>query len=151
MAVSKDEAQQRLKSFLDICRRLGLKATPQRLHIFRVVAETDEHPEADVIIAKVREVMPTVSADTVYRTLAFLEDNGLIQKLSRLHGCARYDANLRKHHHFVCVKCGAAWDFYCEKLDTFAVPDEVTNLGTVESLHAELHGICKACQAALGE
>ena len=148
MAPSNDELGRRLKSFLDLCQSRGFKATPQRLEILRQVAQTDEHPEAEVICARVRKRMPTVSADTIYRTLAFLEENGLIQKLSRLHGSARFDANVQKHHHFVCMECGGAWDFYSEELDNFSPPPEVATLGAVSSVHAELHGICKACQAA---
>lgn len=148
MALSNDEIERRLKSFMDICRSRGLKATPQRREILRQVAQADEHPQADLICVRVRKRMPTVSADTVYRTLAFLEDNGLIRKLSRLHGSARFDANLCKHHHFICTQCGGAWDFYSEELDRFSPPPEVAMLGDVESVHAELHGICNACRAA---
>lgn len=148
MTPSSAEVDRRLKSFRDLCRTRGFKVTPQRLEIFRQLAQTDEHPEADVIFARVRERMPTVSPDTVYRTLAFLEENGLVQKLSRLHGSARFDANVDRHHHFVCTECGGAWDFYSRELDDFSPPPEVLRLGAVNSLHAELHGICKNCQAA---
>jgi Fur family peroxide stress response transcriptional regulator len=148
MAVSRDELQRRLESFLGLCRRRGFKATPQRLEIFRQVAQTEEHPNADVIYERVRKRMPTVSVDTVYRTLAFLEENALILKVSRLAGSARFDANVRKHHHFVCTQCGGIWDFYSEELDSFQAPPEVAALGDVASVHAELHGICSACQGA---
>ena len=148
MALSRDEVEQRLESFLGLCQRRGFKATPQRLEIFRQVAQTEEHPEADVIYDRVRKCMPTVSVDTLYRTLTFLEENGLIRKVSRLHGSARFDANIREHHHFVCTECGGVWDFYSEELDSFQAPSEVAALGDVASVHAELHGVCTACQAA---
>jgi Fur family peroxide stress response transcriptional regulator len=137
-----------MSSFLELCRRRGFKATPQRLEIFRQVARTEEHPEAEAIHVRVREMMPTVSPDTVYRTLAFLEDNGLIRKLSLLHGSARFDANLERHHHFICTECGGAWDFHNEALDDFSSPPEVSALGSVISVHAELHGVCKVCESA---
>lgn len=148
MALSQDELKRRLSSFVDLCRRRGFKATPQRLEIFQQVAQSEEHPEADVICARVRRRMPTVSVDTIYRTLAFLEENGLIRKVSRLHGAARFDANVRKHHHFVCTQCGGVWDVYSEELDNFPAPFEVAALGDVASVHAELHGICTACLPA---
>jgi len=148
VTLPREEIEQRLKAFRDLCQSRGFKATPQRLEIFRQVAQTDEHPEAETICSRVRQLMPTVSADTVYRTLAFLEENGLIQKLSRRHGSARFDANVQKHHHFVCTECGGAWDFYSEELDHFSPPPEVAAMGEVRSVQAELHGICTACQAA---
>ena len=148
MPLSKKDVEDRLGTFLDFCRAHGFKATSQRLEIFRQVAQTAEHPDAEIICSRVRKRMPTVSSDTVYRTLAFLEENGLVRKLSRLHGAARFDANLRKHHHFVCTECGGAWDFCCEELDRFIPPPEVADLGTVSSVHAELHGICNSCREA---
>jgi Fur family peroxide stress response transcriptional regulator len=148
VAVSPDELKRRLASFLDLCRGRGLKATPQRLEIFRQVAQTDEHPDAELICGRVRRRMPTVSVDTVYRTLTFLEQNGLIQKVSRLHGSARFDANTRRHHHFVCTDCGGIWDFCSDELDNFPAPVTAATLGAVASVHAELHGVCTACQAA---
>lgn len=151
MPPSSEEIEGRLRAFADICRRHGFKATPQRLEIFRQVATTEAHPDADVIWERVRRRMPTVSVDTVYRTLAFLEDNGLIRKVSRLHGSARFDANVRQHHHFVCTECGGIWDFYSEALDSFPPPPEVEEMGEVASVHAELHGICAACRAAAEE
>ena len=64
MTPSQDELDRRLASFLELCQNRGFKATPQRLEIFRQVAQTDEHPEVDAIYARVRRRMPTVSADT---------------------------------------------------------------------------------------
>ncbi len=147
MTAGPEDIEQRLDTFRDLCRQHGFKATPQRLEIYRQVAQTNEHPDAEVICRLVRQRMPTVSADTVYRTLAFLEQHGLIRKLSRLHGAARYDANIKRHHHFICTACGGAWDFYNDDLDRFPPPPEVQALGTVSSVHAELHGICRECRA----
>lgn len=146
MALSDADVGGRLAAFMELCQRCGFKATPQRLEIFREVVRSDRHPDADWVCARVRERMPTVSADTVYRTLAFLEEHGLIRKLSILHGSARFDANVQQHHHFICTECGGTWDFYSEELDRFAPPSEVLALGEVESVRAELHGVCRACR-----
>lgn len=150
MALNEAEIEARLREFREFCRREGYKVTPQRLEIFRQVAQTETHPEAEVVCEQVRQRMPTVSVDTVYRTLAFLEEHGLVRKLSQLHGSARYDANLRQHHHFICKECGGAWDFYSEELDSFPAPASVQALGAVTELHAELHGICNACRNQAG-
>lgn len=151
MGTSTDPLDQRLTLFLDFCQKQGFKATPQRLEIFRQVAQTCEHPSADVICSRVREVMPTVSADTVYRTLTFLEAHGLIQKVNRLHGSARFDANLRRHHHFVCSNCGGIWDVYSDEFSSLTPPSEVSRLGTITMVHVELYGICRACQTSVIE
>jgi len=148
VTLPRDEIDRRLQIFMDLCQKNGFKATPQRLEIFRQVAQTEEHPDADVICARVRKRMPTVSLDTVYRTLAFLEENGLIQKVSRVHSSARFDANTLKHHHFICTECGGIWDFYSNDLDRFQLPTEAAALGAVTSVQVELRGVCAACRAA---
>lgn len=148
MSHTEESCAARLATLKALCRQSGFKVTPQRLEVFRQVVLTEEHPDAETVCARVRERMPTVSLDTVYRTLKFLEEMGLVQRLSKLHGSARFDANLRPHHHFVCTRCGKVWDFYSEALDPLRGPTEVGELGSVASFHAELHGVCTACQAA---
>ena len=54
-------------------------------------------------------------------------------------------ALVNPHHHFVCRKCGAAFDFSCRDLDVLKTPDEVKKLGTVGSVHVEFRGLCARC------
>ena len=60
--------------------------------------------------------MPTVSLDTVYRTLWKLRDLGLVKTLGPNRDAVRFDANLEGHHHYVCVRCGLVRDFDSEEL-----------------------------------
>lgn len=150
MSTARDTITSKLAVFTERCRAGGFRVTPQRLEILRQVVQTDAHPDAEDLHKRVRRRMPTVSLDTVYRTLRFLEEAGLVQRLSRLHGSARFDANLRQHHHFVCRRCGKVMDFYSEALDQLRGPPELGELGTVESFHAEVHGVCKACESGPG-
>ena len=78
--------------------------THQRLEIFREVASTIEHPDADTVFRAVQRRMPTVSLDTVYRTLWMLHDLGLVTTLGPQRNGVRFDANLERHHHYVCVR-----------------------------------------------
>ena len=66
--------------------------------------------------------MPSISRDTVYRTLATLEAEGLVRKVEPLVRERRYDANLDRHHHFVCTVCGMVRDFYSDELDRLPIP-----------------------------
>jgi Fur family peroxide stress response transcriptional regulator len=120
-----------------------MRMTHQRMEIFREVAQTDEHPDAEVIFKRVRERMPTVSHDTVYRTLASLEEIGLVSRVDPVCGRARYDANTDEHHHFICTECGAISDVYLKK--EIPLPEGVGNLGSAKSLHLQVRGICHQC------
>ncbi len=66
--------------------------------------------------------MPTVSLDTVYRTLWMLNDLGLTTTLGPRRDSMRFDANLARHHHYVCVRCGLVRDFESAKLNVLPVP-----------------------------
>lgn len=129
-------------------RRAGVRLTPQRLEIYREVAAHEDHPDAETIYTAVRERMPSVSLDTVYRTLQLFVSLGLLAALNPSHERAHYDANMRPHHHFVCTRCGAARDFYSEPMDKLTPPESARDLGRVESVHVELRGLCSRCLAA---
>ena len=145
MAIPPAEIQERLARFKAAIRRAGVKLTHQRLEIFAEVARTGEHPDAETIYRKVRQRVTTVSLDTVYRTLWLLLDLGLLSTLGLPRAWVRFDANLRRHHHFVCTACGLARDFYSPAFDALAVPAAVKALGRVERTVVEFRGRCARC------
>ena len=120
--------------------------TPQRREIFRVLAASEEHPDAETIFRRVRRRMPTISLDTVYRTLWTLVEVGLIRRIASLSDRARFDANVDRHHHFVCAECGLVRDFYSRQMDELAAPDAVKAMGAVASRHVEFRGVCVRCR-----
>ncbi|MGC4116123.1 MAG: Fur family transcriptional regulator [Myxococcales bacterium] len=143
--MSPTEIQARVEHFKEACRQSGVKLTHQRLEIFREVAASTAHPDAEAVYKAVRERLPTVSLDTVYRTLWTLTDVGLLTTLGPRRERARFDANLAPHHHFVCVQCGLAEDFESKDLDELAVPRGVEKFGKVLGTHVEIRGVCAAC------
>ena len=145
MSVSGKEIKRRLAAFTEACRAHGIKLTHQRLEVFKAVARTDEHPDAETVFEQVRSRLPTISLDTVYRTLATLEKLGVMSRVNVLQERARFDANMGAHHHFLCTECGAIKDFSSSELDNFRIPAEVQSWGEVESIRVELRSICKEC------
>jgi Fur family peroxide stress response transcriptional regulator len=143
----RQEVKRRLARFERLCREAGVRLTHQRLEIFREVAQTGDHPDAEMVYRRVRERIPTVSLDTIYRTLWLLNDHGLITTLGPSRERTRFDANLTRHHHFVCVRCGLTRDFYSEELDDLKLPRSATAFGRIEATLVELRGICRKCAA----
>ncbi len=145
MKIKKKEVEQRMKYFETVCHDKGIKLTHQRMEIFREIAQTEDHPDADRVFQRVRGRIPTVSLDTVYRTLWLLKDLGLVVTLSSSRERTRFDANLQTHHHFVCEQCGFTRDFFSDDLDTIRLPDSVGSLGEIKATHVEVRGICRKC------
>jgi Fur family peroxide stress response transcriptional regulator len=147
MAVPRHDVEQRMARFIETCRKSGAKLTHQRLEIFHEVAQRGDHPDAETVFKGVRERMPTISLDTAYRTLWWLKDLGLIKTLGPQRARARFDANLSRHHHFVCTQCGLTRDFYSEKINKLKLPKSVQRIGQVEMTQVEVKGLCHQCAA----
>jgi Fur family peroxide stress response transcriptional regulator len=140
-----NKVQLRLEQFKAAAREVGVKLTHQRLEIFIEVASSLEHPDAVTVFRAVQARMPTVSLDTVYRTLWMLNDLGLITTLGPRRESVRFDAKLERHHHYVCVRCGLTRDFESAELNTLRIPDAVKGFGSVVATHVEVRGICDRC------
>jgi len=147
MKTTKQDIEQRMARFNEACKKSGAKLTHQRMEIFREVAQSADHPDVEKVYNGVRKRMPTVSLDTVYRTLGWLKELGLIKTLGPPRERTRFDANLSHHHHFVCVQCGLTLDFYSDKFDKLSLPESVQSIGYVETTQVEVKGICLKCAA----
>ena len=146
MKIEAKEVEKRVNGFSEFCRRYGIKATHQRTIIYREIAGTNGHPDAETIYDRVRQRIPAISLDTVYRTLRLLEKKGLISRVGSHGEKTRFDANTERHHHFVCAGCGYMEDIYNEEWNNIRAPSDVGAMGTVNSIHVELRGLCKACE-----
>jgi Fur family transcriptional regulator, peroxide stress response regulator len=145
MGVDRKEVERRLLQFKATARKAGVKLTHQRLEIFREVASSIEHPAVETVFRAVQARMPTVSLDTVYRTLWRLEELGLITTLGPRRGAVRLDANLQPHHHFICMHCGLTRDFEDPRFDALRVPDGAKTFGDIVGTRVELRGVCRDC------
>ncbi|MCB1824657.1 MAG: transcriptional repressor [Candidatus Competibacteraceae bacterium] len=151
MVLDNEEIDRRLAHYQAVAKRAGIKLTPQRLEIFRIVAASEEHPSAEVVHQAVRARMPMVSLDTVYRTLWLLTDLGLLTMLGPRQGSVRFDANLEQHHHYLCTRCGRVLDFESAEFNALRIPERVKDFGQILSAHVEVRGICAACARAAAD
>jgi len=145
MALTRAEVDRRTAGFVRSCRRQGIKVTHQRMEIFRALVGSQEHPDAEAVHRRVRKRVPSISRDTVYRTLSALESAGFIRRTEVLEGPARFDANMDRHHHFICTACGAIKDFYSEALDCLPIPKSLKTFGSIESAQVQVRGLCSTC------
>ncbi len=135
----------KLKAFEGICRESGLKLTHQRLEIFRVLADAEDHPSAEDVYERVKPKIPPISFDTVYRTLALFERYGVVARVNHLAERTRYDSNMTVHHHMVCIRCKKIRDLYWPALDEMEAPEETKGWGAIEGKYLQLRGICRDC------
>lgn len=130
----------------DIFRAQGLKVTPQRQCIFRVLHDGASHPTAEAVYARASAEMPTISLRTVYQTLNDLSAMGEVTQIDLGTGSARFDTNLDDHQHLVCEVCGAIRDVVPDFTD-IRLPDDVLAGFRVSTTDIVFRGRCDRCAA----
>ena len=128
---------------VDAFRAQGLKVTPQRQLLFRLLHDNDQHPTADNLYARASEEMPGISLRTVYQTLTDLTAKGELDQVSFDSGPARFDPNVTEHHHAVCDTCGAITDVYVDGADQLVI-DGLAGFRP-DSASIVFHGSCAQC------
>lgn len=138
--------EERVEQLKKACHEKGMRVTEQRIEIFKEVAASCEHPDAETVYAAVKNKMPNVSIDTVYRTLASLEELNMIFRVDNQLPKARFDADKTPHHHFLCVKCNEVYDIFLEKSEKVSLPQNAEKFGDIKDINLQIRGICNKCK-----
>ena len=99
-----------------------------------------------MVFRQVRETFPSISLDTVNRTLLTLSDLGAAFVVEGSGDAKRFDANLKNHQHFQCVKCKRIIDFHHEAFDAIDIPENLRARFTVHRKTVYLEGYCDLCR-----
>lgn len=122
-----------------------LKMTPQRRAIVEYLQTVTHHPTADQLLQAVNEKFPMTSRGTIYNTLKWLKEAGLVREVY-VGGAVRVDPNTSQHHHFICRCCGKVEDVDDHLLSEFQV-DPLPDRQKIESFEVTLRGLCAGCQS----
>jgi Fur family ferric uptake transcriptional regulator len=94
------------------CAEKGLKMTGQRRVIARVLSESSDHPDVEMLYQRAVTVDPHISIATVYRTVKLFEEAGITQRHDFGDGRARYEEASAEHHdHLIDLKTGQVIEF----------------------------------------
>ena len=134
---------------LSALRRSGGRITStRRATVETLLANTDRHISAEEIVAEVRRRHSEVAESTIYRTLATLEELGVITHMHLDHGPATFHLAGHEHRHLVCRNCHGIIetpaDLYAgvtrELLDRYGFE--------VQEEHFAVTGVCRVCREA---
>ncbi len=151
MNIDRVELERRMSEFTSVLKSNGIKLTFQRQELFREIASSVEHPDAETIFRTVRKRVPTISRDTVYRTLWLFYELSLVTTLGNRGENIRFDANMKPHHHFVCVRCGLTRDFESREMEALQIPEQARKFGRILGSRVEVRGICADCVNDMGK
>jgi Fe2+ or Zn2+ uptake regulation protein len=123
----------------------GLRVTPQRQVIFRLLHGNDAHPTVEALHDAARAEMPTISLKTVYQTVHDLEALGEVALLDVGTGSVRVDPNVEHaHHHLICTECGKVRDVLID-VGALRVPARERRGFTVADVEVNFRGVCDEC------
>ncbi len=87
------------------------KLTPQREAVLQVIRAREDHPTANEIFEAARAILPAISYATVYNSLRYLRETGLVHEINFGDSASRYDGITERHDHAICTNCGKLVDF----------------------------------------
>ncbi len=142
---------QALKSAEKICQQKGLRLTPLRKRIFKLVWSNHKAVGAYDLLETLHLDDPKAKPVTVYRALDFLLKAGLVHKIESLNafiGCLKPETA----HHSILLICN-----HCHQTDEVEAPQiyerifqlAVQNAFTPQNIIFELQGSCRNCQKKL--
>jgi Fur family peroxide stress response transcriptional regulator len=121
--------------------------TRHRSVVLQVVQASEEHLTASEVYESARKLQPTISFATVYNSLRYLKESGLLREITFGNAASRYDRETARHDHAMCSACG--------KLVDFDLPETVELLRAAarrshfkpQSIHLTLVGLCPDCRS----
>jgi Fur family ferric uptake transcriptional regulator len=101
-----------------ICLDKGLRMTEQRRVIARVLSESQDHPDVELVYKRASDIDDTISISTVYRTVRMFEENGILERHDFGDGRARYEEASEDHHdHLINVQTGQVIEFTSDQIE----------------------------------
>ena len=123
----------------------SLELTKQRQSVLQVIRESDKHLTANQVFDDARRLLPGISFATVYNSLRYLKQEGLIGEIRFGTGAKLYDRKMTRHDHAICDDCGKLVDLEIPLPD--GMLDEAADRSKfkVASIEVTVRGLCPEC------
>jgi Fur family peroxide stress response transcriptional regulator len=129
--------------------KAGMRLTPQRMAICKLLIESDAHPTASMIYDELRPHFPSLSLATIYNTLDTLVGLGAVNVLGHAgDDHVHYDADMDPHVNLACVSCHRIIDI--PSLHVQHLDSEISQASGYKLLGARVlyYGLCPKCQTS---
>ncbi len=126
----------------------GKRMTEQRRLILETLKSVQGHPTAEELHQLVRRRAPGLHLSTVYRTMRWLEEEGMVNSLwiEEDRRQERFDTSFTTdHHHFVCTSCKQVVEFDSQELARIQAQYEQEQGVKVENASLVFYGLCRHC------
>ena len=133
-------------SFAEQLHAQGYRMTPQRWAILSIIQASPGHLTPATIFHRAQQILPGLTEATVYRTLDFLNAQGLILAAHIGSGQLVYEFGGHAHHHLICRSCASELEIdHAFLQELYKVFEERTGY-RIDSVHTTFFGYCPGCQ-----
>ncbi len=145
------DPQARLDQMLAKLKARKFRLTPQRLAVLKVLAASTTHPSVDDIYAEVKQVFPTTSLATIYKTVSMLKELQEVLEI-RFNEGSRFDGNKPyPHPHILCLHCHAIVDPELSGVAALLAEAAARSGYQIVDHRLNFFGLCPRCQRESGQ
>jgi Fur family peroxide stress response transcriptional regulator len=136
------------KKSLEVSRlRAAPALTRQRGVVLEVVRTSENHLTASEVYEAARKLLPSISYATVYNSLRYLKDAGLVDEITFGNAASRFDRETARHDHAICSVCGKLVDLDLpQTVELMRVAARHSRF-KAQSIRLTLVGICPDCHS----
>jgi Fur family transcriptional regulator, ferric uptake regulator len=143
----RSDLAEQLAPVLDKIRARGGRITWPRVAILEALVDGDHHVTVEDLEERLRATAPEVHQATFYRTLAALEELGVIYHLHVDHGPSVWHLVVAEHEHLVCRDCGAIIEVDAGEFDALRASIAERFGFVLDTHHFVSQGRCRECEA----
>ena len=135
-----------VERWLTLLEEKGGRLTGPRKVIVELMVNSERALSPIDVFDQARIEYPKMGLVTVYRTLEFLHELGLVERVHQTDGCHMYLRSAHGHEHIMlCSRCGRA--VYFSGDDISSLIQRVSNDSgfLVQEHWLQLSGLCKSC------
>ena len=139
-----------LESAERVCSRRGVRLTSLRRRVLEQILKTEGVIKAYDLIHELGSVDRSIKPPTVYRSLAFLLEQGFIHRIESLNGFVACNHPGEAHETLlmICDACGHIQELQPAEISQ-ALDRAAAQQGfSVTERIVELHGLCRDCTAS---
>lgn len=127
-------------------RRRGLRITPQRRAIVAEALAAPGHISPAALARKIEQKVPGTNNSTVYRTLALLDELGVLSHTHFEGGVEYHRAEEAGHVHLTCSSCGRTLSLSETEVQPLQDLLEQQHGWLADLTHFEITGLCRSCR-----
>ncbi|EKT53178.1 zinc uptake transcriptional repressor Zur [Providencia burhodogranariea] len=148
MTIKKMKEEKLLVMAERLCESRGVRLTPQRETVLRLIAQQHGAISAYDLLDLLREVEPQAKPPTVYRALEFLMEQSFIHKIESTNSyviCHHFDNPSHISVMLICDNCGSVAESDCGTIEAAIISLAEVNQFQLRHTVVENHGLCKPC------